>query len=149
MVFSVVGQLIRHLRRHPRNSADCNPQMTIVLPALAAAFAAFCVWLSVRIVNRRERWAKWMLATAFIGTPMLYVASFGPVCWWFTDRELDGGEVVNIAPSLYWPIGWLAGDGPEPLSSAINWYGTIWIYWVHVPTDLDGDRWIVLVQKSE
>jgi hypothetical protein len=33
--------------------------MTIVLPALAIAFAAFCVWLAVRVYNRRERWAKW------------------------------------------------------------------------------------------
>jgi hypothetical protein len=29
--------------------------MTLLLPALAAAFAAFCVWLTVRIVNRWER----------------------------------------------------------------------------------------------
>ncbi len=27
------------------------------LQVLGAAFAAFCVWLAVRIVNRRERWA--------------------------------------------------------------------------------------------
>jgi len=25
---------------------------------IGIAFAAFCVWLAVRIVNRRERWAK-------------------------------------------------------------------------------------------
>jgi hypothetical protein len=34
--------------------------MTILLSTLAVtgvAFAAFCVWLTVRIVNRRERWA--------------------------------------------------------------------------------------------
>jgi len=28
--------------------------MTMILPTLAVAFAAFCVWLTVRIVNRRE-----------------------------------------------------------------------------------------------
>jgi hypothetical protein len=32
--------------------------MNIGLPALVVAFAALCVWLTVRIVNRRERWAK-------------------------------------------------------------------------------------------
>jgi hypothetical protein len=32
--------------------------MTIVLPALTTAFAALCVWLTVRIVSRRERWAN-------------------------------------------------------------------------------------------
>jgi hypothetical protein len=40
--------------------------MTIVLPALAVAFGALCVWLTVRIVNRRERWAKWTLAAAIV-----------------------------------------------------------------------------------
>jgi hypothetical protein len=39
--------------------------MTILLPTLAAIFAAFCVWLGVRIFNRRERWAKWTLAALF------------------------------------------------------------------------------------
>ena len=43
--------------------------MTILLPVLAIAFAAVCVWLTVRVVNRRERWAKWMLA-AGISTAM-------------------------------------------------------------------------------
>ncbi|MBI3863068.1 MAG: hypothetical protein HY290_14345 [Planctomycetia bacterium] len=51
--------------------------MTILLPTLAAAFAALCVWLTVRIVNRKEKWAKWTLA-GLIGVPVLYVASFGP-----------------------------------------------------------------------
>src|SRR5436190_4068120 len=32
--------------------------MTILLPALGVTFAAFCVWLAVRIVNRREGWAE-------------------------------------------------------------------------------------------
>jgi len=42
----------------------------------------------------------------------------------------------------------MAESGPEPVSRAINWYGTALIYWVHVPTNSAGDRWIVLVQKS-
>ena len=32
--------------------------MTILLATWGVAFAAFCVWLSVRIINRRERRAK-------------------------------------------------------------------------------------------
>jgi hypothetical protein len=36
--------------------------MMILIAVLAFAFAAFCVWLTVRIVNRRERWAKWTAA---------------------------------------------------------------------------------------
>jgi hypothetical protein len=30
--------------------------MTVILPVPAVALAAFCVWLTVRIVNRKERW---------------------------------------------------------------------------------------------
>jgi hypothetical protein len=37
--------------------------MALALPIFGVAFAAFCVWLVVRIVNRKERWAKWTLAT--------------------------------------------------------------------------------------
>jgi len=33
--------------------------MDVLLPALIVGFAACCLWLGVRIVNRRERWAKW------------------------------------------------------------------------------------------
>jgi hypothetical protein len=123
--------------------------MIVLLRALAATFAAFCIWLTVRIVNRRERWAKWTLVGAIIGAPVLYVASFGPVCWWFADRERAGDVVINTAPNLYWPIGWLAGNGPAPLPSAINWYGTIWADWVHVPTNPGCDSWIALVHLSE
>jgi len=49
--------------------------MTIVLPVLGVAFAAFCVWLGVRIVNRRERWAKWTLVAALL---LAYPLSLGP-----------------------------------------------------------------------
>jgi hypothetical protein len=31
--------------------------MDLATPMFGVAFAAFCVWLTVRIVNRRERWA--------------------------------------------------------------------------------------------
>jgi len=41
---------------------------TILLSTLAIAFAVFCVWLAVRIVNRRERRAKWTLAV-MVGLP--------------------------------------------------------------------------------
>jgi hypothetical protein len=32
--------------------------MVLVLSIFGVSFAAFCVWLTVRIVNRKERWAK-------------------------------------------------------------------------------------------
>ena len=54
--------------------------MAVALAIFGVAFAAFCVWLMVRIVNQREQWAKWTLAVV-VSLPVLYVASFGPVVW--------------------------------------------------------------------
>lgn len=77
----------------------CCPR-TIILTiflTLPAAFAAICVWLTVRIVNRREMWAKWMLA-AMVGVPALYVASFGPIVW-LADRDFisrrQAAEIIS------------------------------------------------------
>jgi hypothetical protein len=49
--------------------------MELLLKGLAVAFAAFCVWLTVRFVNRRERWAK-------SGIRMVLAALFDcPLTW--------------------------------------------------------------------
>jgi hypothetical protein len=67
--------------------------MTIFLPTLAVAFAAFCVWLTVRVVNRRERWAIWsaaiVIALAVYGSA--YFALLDPTPRW------DKTETVNYA----------------------------------------------------
>lgn len=100
--------------------------MTIILPSLAVAFAAFCVWLTVRIVNRRERWAKRTLAVMLILST--YPLSVGPVAWL---------EAHNCVPQwlydvpLYQPIQWLRDNGPDPIVEAINWYIWMWLD-VHV-----------------
>ena len=72
--------------------------MTLILSALAVAFAAFCVWLTVRIVNRKERWAKWTAAVV-IGLPALYGLSFGPACW--VTSYVGGDKLVS---AVYRPI---------------------------------------------
>ncbi|HEY3964685.1 MAG TPA: hypothetical protein VGM05_09065 [Planctomycetaceae bacterium] len=47
---------------------------------MAIAFAAFCVWLTVRIVDRREKWAKRMAVDLAVGLPLLYVLSSSHSC---------------------------------------------------------------------
>lgn len=94
--------------------------MSIILPALGITFAAFCVWLTVRIVNRRERWAKWTLA-AVLNLPVLYVASFGPACW-VSSRSGTGGSVVS---SAYQPILRLAFHSPGVIGTGILRYAQI------------------------
>ena len=113
--------------------------MTILIPPLAVAFAAICVWLTVRIVNRRERWAKWTLAATIIGTPVLYVLTFGPACWWFSNAQANLPE-RGIAPRFYWPIGWVAANGPDSCRRAIRWYAILETDGVDLPTSYNGSR---------
>jgi hypothetical protein len=83
--------------------------MALALLIFGVAFAAFCVWLAVRIINRRERWAKWTLAVV-VGMPVLYVASFGPACWLTSQVDVGGWLVPNPALRIYWPLGKLADE---------------------------------------
>ena len=110
----------------PHATAGIMRGMTIiVLPALFVAFAALCVWLTVRIINRRERW--WTLV-AVMSMPVLYVASFGPACWWFSNISmLPGGGIAAYrrVPESYLLMGWVARRGPRPLRDIINWYATL------------------------
>jgi hypothetical protein len=77
--------------------------MTILLPTLAVAFAAFCVWLTVRIVNRRERWATWtaVLLAVVAGYPMSLLA----VDWIHPYLPNAAQDAMRW---LYAPLHWLA-----------------------------------------
>jgi hypothetical protein len=111
----------------------------ILLPSLAGTFAAFCVWLVVRITNRRERWAKWMLAVVF-SVPVLYVASFGPACWATAERN-DSNE-WNPVMLAYWPIGcvrWYSYSGP--IVEFLDWWANLGVdsgFTVSVPAHPSG-----------
>ena len=93
--------------------------MSAALPVLAVTTAAFCVWLTVRIVNRRERWAKWTLA-AVVGVPVLYVAIFGPACW-ISSRIGIGSRAVSV---VYQPMLRLCMRDTQ-LADAFWWYASI------------------------
>lgn len=56
--------------------------MTILLPALAVAYGAVCIWLIVRFINRREEWAIWTLGLIY-GVPALFLIIAAAV-WWYT-----------------------------------------------------------------
>jgi hypothetical protein len=46
----------------PRDTLDTIVGMAVVLSVLGVTFTALAIWLAVRIINRHERWAMWMLA---------------------------------------------------------------------------------------
>jgi hypothetical protein len=110
--------------------------MTILFPALAAAFAAFCVWLGVRIVNRRELWAKWTLVV-LIGLPVMYVGSFGPACWIARSEQFPRfGMEFKVASRIYWPFGAILKDGTPTVASVVAWYATLGTSQFLVPTGI-------------
>jgi hypothetical protein len=122
---------------------------TILLPALAVAFAAFCVWLVVRIVNRRELWAKRAATWMLVGMPSLYLIGFGPACWWLSELWVSQPApsfTFRSAPRIYAPMGWIIQRVPKPVGSAIGSYATLMI----APRDmiflgsLDGEVGLVL-----
>jgi hypothetical protein len=90
--------------------------MVLALGIFGVVFAALCIWLSVRIFNRRERWAKRTLA-AVVGLPVLYVASFGPACW-FTSRTHIG---IFTLPTVYRPILSVMSDRSN-VTKLLRWY---------------------------
>ncbi|MBI3861955.1 MAG: hypothetical protein HY290_08660 [Planctomycetia bacterium] len=97
----------------------------ILLPTLAVSFAAVCIWLTVRIVNRRERWAKWTAVTV-VGLPVLYVASFGPVYWLLFSSGYVPARAAGRIHDLYDPL--YAAQARSPtIEHACVWYGNLWL----------------------
>jgi hypothetical protein len=91
--------------------------MMVALPALSIAFAAFCVWLGVRVYNRRERWAKWTLAGA-VALPVLYVLSIGPAILLVYRSRPTGPQIAN---ALYRPI-FIAAEHHDEFKNLLRRY---------------------------
>ena len=101
--------------------------MLKLLAISTVVFAAFSIWLAVRIVNRRERWAKWT-AAGLLCLLAAYPLSLGPACWWFPQEPdfmwIGCSPFPQMAPRIYWPLGWLAQHGSRPVPDVIRWYVT-------------------------
>jgi hypothetical protein len=66
--------------------------------------------------ERKSRLRRW-ITIPLIGIPLLYVASFGPACW-FGDRS----ERVLLVSRAYFPIGWVATRAWAPMGLVIRSY---------------------------
>jgi hypothetical protein len=89
-------------------------------PAMAIYLSALCIWLTVRIVNRREQWAKRTLAVV-VGLPVLYFLSFGPLMW----LEAQGYMYSSFGDHLRAyaaPVRMIYDHSPQPIKNVLAWY---------------------------
>ena len=98
----------------------------LVFSALLVAYVALGVWLAARIINRRERRAKWALAT-LVSLPVLYVVSFGPACWLDSRRKPEAKSVTVSRPlnMFYFPIINLVHRLDNDVGDRILWYAEL------------------------
>jgi H+/Cl- antiporter ClcA len=61
--------------------------MALVLSIIGAAFAAFCLWLTVRIVNRRRPIWPWIVGAILIGISILCILAFGRTIWLLNNPD--------------------------------------------------------------
>jgi hypothetical protein len=67
-----------------------------------------------------DRSRRFWIGVALVS--VLYVASFGPACWFLASHRRDVGP--PIAGRLFWPVGWIANNGPHSTRRMIEWYAT-------------------------
>lgn len=91
---------------------------SLIVSTLAVAFAAFCVWLTVRIVNRRERWAKWVLVSLALAVFVLYPLSFPWVDSCFALRDIGR----NCLTPIYDPMLNLVATCPRAVDQGYSEY---------------------------
>src|SRR5262245_31005029 len=119
--------------------------MATAFAMFGIAFAGFCVWLTVRIVNRRERWAKRTavsLITVLVAT-FLYVLSSGPAIY-LAQKYCSSGRGVSRA---YRPVFLILVHGPKPIKQSIWWYLDFWRI-IPFRLDLQSAR-IAFIQEPE
>ena len=103
------------------------------------------------MTNRKKPgWAFWT-TVALVAVMVAYPLSFGPACWWSWhggmdidyDRDYSSEDFEPRAPIVYWPLGWMAVNGPAPIGRSICWYATIGAPRIHIPADALGGTWLL------
>lgn len=89
-----------------------------------ASFATFCIWLTVRLINRRERWAKRTAIALLVGILFGYPLSWRPAIYVY--HAIDRPAWMEATLSVYEPLVWLLNSGRpwifEPYRSYIFWF---------------------------
>jgi hypothetical protein len=97
--------------------------MITLLAVLAMTFAAFAVWLAIRIINRRERWAKWTAVALVLIAITGYPLSMGPVVVFVPYLYLRADDFTRF----YYPIYWVSYRCELVDDIVFDWYcGYLW-----------------------
>lgn len=99
--------------------------MNVALGIFGVALAAFCVWLTVRVVNRRERWAKWT-AAALVLVLVGYPLSAGP----FIRLHYKMGRpawLKQVGDTFYSPLIFVIERSPTAIAVRFLDYQKWWI----------------------
>ncbi len=97
--------------------------MTFGLSAFWLSWVAACIWVGIRLINRRDqRTRQWGLILGAM--PVVYVASFGPACW-LSSRTGDPQHAsVELVEELYQPCLRMGVSAPPPVSRMISFWAT-------------------------
>ena len=100
--------------------------MSHTIPVIMGiGLAAVSVWLTVRIVNRKERWAKRAAVALIVTVLVVYPLSFGLVHR-LGSRGVLPWSAKPVFEAIYSPALWALHSGPQWLRDSINWYIDVW-----------------------
>src|SRR5262245_25232468 len=101
--------------------------------------------------TKRARTSGWTwLGVWLILLPVLYVASFGPVCWFTTSMTFKAP--VHPVMYAYWPMARVMLSGPRPIREAAYWWAALGIPDGHaafIPMNLNGTHQFVIGDTSK
>jgi hypothetical protein len=95
------------------------------LPALALVCSAWAIWLMVRIINRRERWAMWMLASELVAVFAVYPLCIGPASRLSFDPDCPHW-IRSEFPAFFEPVLRVLEAAPEAVSDVASEYIELW-----------------------
>jgi hypothetical protein len=107
---------------------DTVQHMFAVFQTAALIVALTCVWLTVRIVNRRERWAMWTAVFLVLLAILGYLLSIGPAAIWATQHRVKAADFTRF----YAPLR-MAANECVLLDEFLDWYtDTCWDCWAAI-----------------
>ncbi len=96
---------------------------SLFLSTMGVGLGTFVVWTTVRAINQRDSWSRWVAITllalagyALSAGPAYRVAHLGAAPRW----------LVLTLEFVYFPVIWLGDHGPDAISKALETYFDLW-----------------------